>query len=212
MNLLLISSQPVTTLFGKTFPFADINCSVVAEPAVSDLENTDCVIDLSFEEHPERINLYQTSSIPVLIGSVVSRLNDLGVVESLPIARFNHWPVFINRNCIEFAAHPGQRELFEQLFAKLQVPFFATADTSGFVSARTLSMIINEAFLAMEEQISTEAEIDTAMKLGTGYPMGPFEWCHAIGQQRILALLQKLAATDQRYQPAESLSQSNIFY
>lgn len=212
MNLLLISPQPVSTLFGKPFPFAGINCSVMAEPAVSAFEKNDCVIDVTFDEHPERLSIYLQASVPVLIGSVVGTLHGSGIPAAVPIARFNHWPVFINRNCIEFAVHPEQRKLFEQLFANLQIPFFATADTPGFVSARTVSMIINEAFLALEEQISTEAEIDTAMKLGTSYPMGPFEWCHAIGQQRILALLQKLAAMDQRYQPAASLSQSNTFY
>ncbi len=212
MNLLLISPQPVTTLFGKPFPFAGINCSVMAEPAVAAFEKVDCIIDVSFDEYPERLALYLETTVPVLIGSVVDTLNAYGVPANVPIARFNHWPVFINRNCIEFAAHPEQRPVFEQLFTQLQVPFFATADTPGFVSARTVSMIINEAFLAMEEQVSTETEIDTAMKLGTSYPMGPFEWCHAIGQPRILALLQKLAATDARYQPAASLSQSNTFY
>lgn len=212
MNLLLISPQPVTTLFGRSFPFSGFDCTVVAELSSSDFGNAACVIDLSFEEHPERIAFYQNSKIPVLIGAVTTTLNDLEVASHSPIARFNHWPVFINRNCIEFAAQPAQLETFEQLFAQLQFKYFTTADTPGFVSARTLSMIINEAFLAMEEKLSTEAEIDTAMKLGTGYPMGPFEWCHAIGQPHILALLQKLAAIDERYEPAASLSQSNIFY
>ena len=56
-----------------------------------------------------------------------------------------------------------------------------------------------------KRQVSTEEEIDTAMQLGTSYPMGPFAWSRQIGLQRIAALLQKLAATDIRYQPAFSI-------
>ena len=63
-------------------------------------------------------------------------------------------------------------------------------------------MIINEAFFAMEENISTENEIDIAMKLGTNYPYGPFEWCDLIGADNILALLEKLSIQDKRYLPA----------
>jgi 3-hydroxybutyryl-CoA dehydrogenase len=208
MNLLLINPQPVTTLFGKTFPLEGVHCTTVAAVPDTGFGNTDCIIDLSFEEHPDRLSTYIAGNVPVLLGSVVDTLEDLGIPVSTPIARFNHWPYFINRNCIEFAAHPEQRVVFEQLFTKLELPFFATADCVGFVSARTISMIINEAYFAMEENVSTEAEIDTAMKLGTSYPMGPFEWCKAIGNHRILTLLQKLAVTDARYQPAISLIQS----
>ena len=42
-------------------------------------------------------------------------------------------------------------------------------------------MIINEAFLALQEGVSTKEEINTAMKLGTNYPLGPFEWVEKIG-------------------------------
>jgi 3-hydroxybutyryl-CoA dehydrogenase len=210
MNLLLINSQPVTSLFGKAFPFEGFNCTVADTVPVAGFADAACIIDLSFEEHPDRISIYSASTVPVLIGSVVETLEDLGLSVNSPIARFNHWPYFVTRNCIEFATHPEQRTLFEQLFSKLALPHFAVADCAGFVSARTISMIVNEAYFAREQNVSTEAEIDTAMKLGTSYPMGPFEWCRAIGNRRILALLQKLAVTDARYQPSASFLQTTI--
>ncbi len=73
-------------------------------------------------------------------------------------------------------------------------------------------MIINEAFLTKQESVSTENEIDTAMQLGTGYPMGPFAWSHQIGIQRIAALLQKLATEDVRYQPAQSILNTTVVH
>jgi 3-hydroxybutyryl-CoA dehydrogenase len=208
MRLVLISSQPVTDLFGKKFPFAGLDCIAREEFMSEDLNTADCIIDLTIEEHPDRISQYRSATIPVLIGSVVFTLNDLTVPAQLPVARFNHWPTFINRNCVEFAVAENHLEKFQQLFQILNIPTFKTADEPGFVSARTVSMIVNEAFLAREEAVSTEAEIDTAMKLGTSYPMGPFEWCNKIGTDRIVRLLNKLAEKDNRYQPASSFTQT----
>jgi 3-hydroxybutyryl-CoA dehydrogenase len=66
-------------------------------------------------------------------------------------------------------------------------------------------MIVNEAYFAFGENISSETDIDTAMKLGTNYPFGPFEWAAKIGLQNIYDLLQTLAITDSRYECAPAL-------
>lgn len=208
MHLVLISPQPVTVLFGKEFPFAGIECITRKEFLAEDLTSANCIIDLTIEEHINHISQYRSTTIPVLIGSVVFTLEELQIDVHLPIARFNHWPTFINRNCVEFSVADSNLEKFQQIFQTLNIPSFKTADEPGFVSARTISMIVNEAFLAKEEAVSTESEIDTAMKLGTSYPMGPFEWCHKIGVERIGKLLQKLAEKDKRYQPASSFTQT----
>ncbi len=202
MKILIIYGSPVSSLFGKKIPFEGTDCVFANEIPAAGLADFDCVVDLEFEEDPERISHYKSSPIPVLIGSVVYTLKELQAEQS-PIARFNHWPFFINRNCIEFSTQ--QQQLFQDLFNQWQVPFYETADVPGFVSARTVSMIVNEAFMAKQENVSTINEIDTAMKLGTNYPLGPFEWCNELGEERIVQLLQKLAEEDNRYQPAESL-------
>ena len=72
-------------------------------------------------------------------------------------------------------------------------------DEVGFVSARTIAMVINEAFFAIEDNVSSEQEIDIAMKLGTNYPFGPFEWASKIGLKNIYDLLSMLSKTDERY-------------
>jgi 3-hydroxybutyryl-CoA dehydrogenase len=78
-------------------------------------------------------------------------------------------------------------------------------DQPGFVAARVISMIVNEAFFAFGENISTIEEIDKAMKLGTSYPKGPFEWAEKIGVDKIYLLLRKLAEKEERYLPAPAL-------
>jgi len=205
MRLVLISRLPVTQLFGKEFPFAGMDCVVRDEFRKDDLDTADCIIDLNFEEKPQQMSQYHSATIPVLIGSVVFTLTELQIKSDVPVARFNHWPTFINRNCIEFSVSDHHVEEFQQLFQLLGLPFLRTADEPGFVSARTVSMIVNEAFLAREEEVSTGEEIDTAMKLGTSYPLGPFEWCSKIGADRISRLLHKLGEKELRYKPASSL-------
>ena len=78
-------------------------------------------------------------------------------------------------------------------------------DIKGFISPRVVSMIINEAYFTLEENVSTKEEIDIAMKLGTNYPYGPFEWSKKIGLKNIAGLLTELSITEKRYEPASLL-------
>ena len=66
-------------------------------------------------------------------------------------------------------------------------------------------MMINEAYMALQDGVSTMDEIDIAMKLGTNYPYGPFEWAEKIGREKITALLEKLSLQNPLYTPASSL-------
>jgi 3-hydroxybutyryl-CoA dehydrogenase len=79
-------------------------------------------------------------------------------------------------------------------------------DVAGFITPRIVASIINEAYFALDEQVSTRDEIDTAMKLGTNYPFGPFEWSRRIGIKNIFELLARLAGEQTRYQPSAMLA------
>jgi 3-hydroxybutyryl-CoA dehydrogenase len=81
-------------------------------------------------------------------------------------------------------------------------------DQPGFISARVIVMIINEAFLALGEGVSSKNDINTAMKLGTNYPYGPFEWAEKIGIKNIITLLKKMSATNPAYTPARLLTEA----
>ena len=71
----------------------------------------------------------------------------------------------------------------------------------SLIASRVLACIINEAWWAKEEDVASELEIDTAMKLGTGYPYGPFEWCKKIGPNIVKTLLASMSesVSDDRY-------------
>jgi 3-hydroxybutyryl-CoA dehydrogenase len=81
--------------------------------------------------------------------------------------------------------------------------------TEQYACTRTLAAIINEAALAVDDDIASPEDIDTAMKLGTNYPAGPLEWAEKIGRRTVRALLDALnaQATDNRFAPAAWLRQ-----
>ena len=84
-------------------------------------------------------------------------------------------------------------------------------DIAGFITPRIVVSIINEAHIALEEKVSNETEIDTAMKLGTNYPYGPFEWNELIGPEKVYNLLDALSKEHERYRPCELLKQKALY-
>ncbi|MDR2013033.1 MAG: 3-hydroxyacyl-CoA dehydrogenase [Rhodanobacter sp.] len=65
-------------------------------------------------------------------------------------------------------------------------------DAPGLVVARTLVMLINEAADAVRQGVCGESDADTAMKLGTNYPAGPFEWLAQLGARYVCDTLDHL--------------------
>ncbi|KAJ1799878.1 hypothetical protein LPJ59_001526 [Coemansia sp. RSA 2399] len=58
-------------------------------------------------------------------------------------------------------------------------------DTSGFIVNRLLLPYMMESIRLLERGVASARDIDTAMKLGAGYPMGPFELCDYVGLDTI---------------------------
>lgn len=135
---------------------------------------------------------------PVYINEVVHTLEELRVPAN--VSRINGWPGFLKREVWEVAtaSEDNTADHFNMLNRKAEF----VADIPGFVAARVVCMIINEAFYALSEGVSSREEIDLAMKTGTNYPRGPFEWADIIGKQNVHDLLNHLYQSDPVYQPA----------
>jgi 3-hydroxybutyryl-CoA dehydrogenase len=104
----------------------------------------------------------------------------------------------------------GIRELFKLL--KIEAKR-TTCPGHGFIYPRTISLLINEAFLASEDQLASTEDMDTAMKYGVNYPHGLFEWHDKIGSGPILMLLDDLhhVTKDNRYRASTTLrKQANL--
>ena len=144
---------------------------------------------------------YSTLKKPVIINGVTTTLQQMNAPAN--VWRINGWPGFLQRPVWEIAGRADER--ISIIFEALNKKMCMVKDEPGLIAARVLAMIINEAYFALGDNVSTKTEIDTAMKLGTNYPFGPFEWADIIGHANILGLLQQLTATDKRYQPAAML-------
>jgi 3-hydroxybutyryl-CoA dehydrogenase len=81
-------------------------------------------------------------------------------------------------------------------------------DAPVSVAQRLLASIINTACEIAHRRIATPADIDTAVRLGLGYPRGPLEWGEAIGSARVQTILQTLYRDhgDPRYRPSRWLT------
>ena len=66
------------------------------------------------------------------------------------------------------------------------------ADRSGFVVNALLFPYLNDAVKMLEASYANADDIDNAMKLGCGYPMGPFELLDVVGLDVALAIQREL--------------------
>ena len=120
--------------------------------------------------------------------------------------RINAWPGFLRRKLAEVVlAKEANLHKCQELFTQMGREMMPVPDQPGMVVPRILASIINEAYYTLGDGVSTRPEIDTAMKLGTNYPKGPFEWSEEIGIDRIYRLLLELSKTDIRYKPSPAL-------
>jgi 3-hydroxybutyryl-CoA dehydrogenase len=159
-------------------------------------------IDLLFENDATRImSLSKLLPKPVVINSVIHTSH-----ETHPsFVRINGWPGFLKRDVAEFAGNREMEAAVSALASSLNKKAEWVEDITGMFTPKVIAMIVNEAYFAFGEDVSTKVEIDTAMKLGTNYPQGPFEWSKEIGLENIHKLLLTLSANDKRYQIAPAL-------
>lgn len=109
---------------------------------------------------------------------------------------------FLNRDVLEVVVpRDGSLQELETVCQALGTAFQVVDDQVGMVSPRVIGMIINEAYYTLEEGTATREDIDLAMKLGTNYPYGPFEWADRIGLENLVALLEAVHRNtrDDRY-------------
>jgi|GEM_PF-5968838 len=80
-------------------------------------------------------------------------------------------------------------------------------DSPGGVQARIVHSLINEAAMALKEQLCSPENLDMAMKLGVNYPEGPLHWANRIGLETVLATMECLYRNygEERYRPAPLL-------
>jgi 3-hydroxybutyryl-CoA dehydrogenase len=82
-----------------------------------------------------------------------------------------------------------------------------TSDEPGYIANRLLVPYLCQAIEMLESGVAGAREIDTAMKLGCGHPLGPLALSDLIGLDVVLAMAQSLQAEhrDRRFRPPSLL-------
>ncbi len=97
-------------------------------------------------------------------------------------------------------------EVARELFAAIGKPSVLVEDAPGLFLGRTVGSIVNEAMIAVHENVASPQDVDTAMRLGVNYPFGPIAWGRAVGGARIARILKRLAdAEGSEFAPHRSL-------
>jgi len=131
-----------------------------------------------------------TSSLP--IGEIAKSVRDPSRFVGMHF--FN--PVHLMK-LVEVVRHAGSAPAAVQLAVDLAEKFgkspIVVADSPGFASSRLGLVIGLEAMRMVEQQVASAADIDAAMKLGYGHPMGPLELTDLVGLDVRLGIADYLA-------------------
>jgi 3-hydroxybutyryl-CoA dehydrogenase len=182
-------------------------------------EHYDVFLDLDFDDNSYRLQDYLTNTnTTFVLGAVKCTLESaavgLHVPENWKGIGINALPTFIERNTLECTnpysiAETALRELADLLgYSNIEV----VGSRVGLVTPRVICMIINEAFYTVQEGTANREDINQAMRLGTNYPKGPFEWCEAMGLQNVYEVLEAMYndTKDERYKICSLLKQEYL--
>lgn len=160
---------------------------------IADFADCDLVIEAVIENMEEKLRLFpaldKTLKPGALILSNTSSLNitQMGAVTKRPdkvcgLHFFNPAPVMKLVEVVKtISTSEETAETVKQFAISLGKTPVLARDTAGFIVNFLLIPYLLAAIRMLENGMATRDDIDTAMKLGCGYPMGPFTLLDYVG-------------------------------
>ena len=204
-----LESAEAEAILGRVTTSVDYSdlaeCDLVIEAVAEELDlKLDIFGELDRATKPEAVLATTTSSLPVV---------DLAAATERPervlgLHFFNPAPVMKLVEVVRTVATSD--EVVERATAwarAIDKHPVQCRDRAGFIVNYLLFPYLNDAVHMHEEGYSTPQDIDTAMKLGCGHPMGPFELMDIVGLDVTLAILNSLHGEfrQRRFAPAPLL-------
>ena len=171
---------------------------------VEDLANVDLVVEAIAEDLDIKTSLFReldricqpgailattTSSLPIIeVAAVTTRPGDI-----VGLHFFNPAPVMKLVEIVDtVATSPDVIATAVEVVEAIGKIGVRCGDRAGFIVNALLFPYLNDAIKMAEGNYAATEDIDTAMKLGCGYPMGPFELLDVVGLDVSLAIQQTL--------------------
>jgi 3-hydroxybutyryl-CoA dehydrogenase len=194
---------------------------IVGSDRLDDLADVDLVIEAVVEElsvkqalfavfdevcKPGAVLTSTTSSLPVIeLATATARPQDVVGM---------HWcnpaPVMgLVEVVATVASAPEAIETVKAVAVHAGKHAVECGDRAGFIVNALLFPYLNDAIKMLEAHYATAEDIDSAMKVGCGYPMGPFELLDVVGLDVALSIERTLYLEfrDRGYAPAPLLEQ-----
>jgi 3-hydroxybutyryl-CoA dehydrogenase len=169
---------------------AHVDCVIEAAPEQLDLK---CEIFAALDTigSPHALFATNTSSLPIT--EIANSLRDPSRFVGMHF--FN--PVHVMK-LVEVVRHRGSAPaavaLAVALAEKLGKTPIVVTDSPGFASSRLGLALGLEAMRMVEQDVASATDIDTAMKLGYGHPMGPLELTDLVGLDVRLGVAEYLSS------------------
>jgi 3-hydroxybutyryl-CoA dehydrogenase len=170
--------------------------------SLEDLKDCDVVIEAIIEQLPAKRELFAALDAICPASTIfASNTSSLTVTEIAAATKrpqrfvglhfFNPVPVMKLVEVVKtIATDPAVYEEMVAFGAKLGKTPVRANDSGGFIVNRLLVPYLLDAIRALEEGVGSVVDIDNSMKLGCGYPMGPFTLLDFVGLDTTLYISQ----------------------
>jgi 3-hydroxybutyryl-CoA dehydrogenase len=161
--------------------------------SLDDLKDCDLVVEAIIEQLPAKRDLFTALDGLCPAHTIfASNTSSLTITEIAAATKrpqrfvglhfFNPVPVMKLVEVVRtIATDPAVYEEMVQFAAKLGKTPVRAHDSGGFIVNRLLVPYLLDAIRALEEGVGSVVDIDNSMKLGCGYPMGPFTLLDFVG-------------------------------
>ena len=172
---------------------SEISSRLSGTTEIPDLADCDIVIEAITENLDVKREIYSALDKSVKSGAIfASNTSSLVITEMMTATErvdrfiglhfFNPVPIMKLVEVVgTITTDPAVMDEAVDFGKKLGKVPIRTTDRSGFIVNRLLVPYLLDAIRGLEEGIGTVADIDNGMKLGCGYPMGPFTLLDFVG-------------------------------
>ncbi len=204
-----MSQEELVAALGRMHPTIELDdladCDLIIEAVTDDTDvKHETFADLGARVRDDAILTSTTSSMPIIECAMASgrpeRVLGLHFFKPAAIMRLVEIVTTVRTD-------PAIVEPVRAFVARLDKIGVLCGDRAGYIVNTLLFPYLNDAVKLLETHYATAEEIDTAMRLGCGYPMGPFELMDVVGLDTTLSIIQRLHSEyrQRSHEPAELL-------